>query len=461
MLTKSLFKQFLDHPLHFWAVAHGAITVYPDPGTRFIMSQGYQVEEVAIRYLRTLLTTPDLDLKPQHTISQGRLKARVDLWVETLMSQAASIYEIKSATRLKQDHIWDLAFQYHIAATLRDIGKTFLVHVNPAYRLVGELDPSQFFIIEDVTDQVTAKQVDLPELIRQALHILDSPERPDLPGCGHPHDCPCPDVCFGGQLKPTSIHYLHGTLPDSLKDIADLTDITDPSDLNPKQQKQVESAKSGQPIIDRPAIATFLDRLRFPLYFLDYETINFAIPKYQHHAPQSHLPFQYSLHRLDAPDAPLTHFEFLETGRADPSPTLLKQLSSQIGDTGSILVWYKNFEQGRNRYLAELAPDYRDFINGLNNRIVDLMDPFARGWYADYRFRGSASIKRVLPILIPDLSYKDLSIGNGGLALVSWYKMVYENVSAKERRKIQQDLLEYCQLDTRAMVTIYRFLTKP
>lgn len=456
MLSKSDFLSFLDNPLHFWAAKHGHAHTTPDPASRFLMRQGYQVEELAIDYLKTTLGDSNTTFRPQHSVTHHQLKARADLWVETLLDPHISIYEIKGSTRLKSKHVWDAAFQYHVYSKHHPIKAIHIVHLNPNYRLIDVLKPNQFLEIHDVTSEAITKLPQLKTHITSALKLLDLPEPPLDFACHNPKTCPCPDICFDKHLAPTSIHFLGGPRPADLPNsVTDIRHIPTDTLLKPIQAKQVESAQQNKPIIDSTAIQTFLDRLEFPLWFLDYETINFAIPRYQNHAPHQHIPFQYSLHRLDKPNTPPLHYFYVHNDTTDPIPSLLKKLESDLSTEGSVLVWYKHFETARNRYMSEIVPSHLNFIQNLNNRIIDLMEPFAKGHWVDYRFQGSHSIKNVLPVLAPDLSYKNLSIGNGGLALVSWHEMIYGDKPQTEKDQIQKDLLDYCKLDTLAMVKIY------
>ena len=130
--------------------------------------------------------------------------------------------------------------------------------------------------------------------------------------------------------------------------------------------------------------------------------------------------------------------------------------------SGSVVVWYKNYECSRNAELAELCPELAEQLHGINARVFDLMELFSEGLYVDYRFKGSASIKKVLPVLCPELSYKELEIGEGTKAMLAWHEMVYGGVDGEttpqNKERIRRNLLTYCKLDTWAMVEIWRKL---
>jgi hypothetical protein len=174
--------------------------------------------------------------------------------------------------------------------------------------------------------------------------------------------------------------------------------------------------------------------------------------------PYKQYPLQYSLHILDSADAKLRHAEYLHKENSNPLENLSKTLQSQIGNSGSIITWNMSFEKGCNDTIGLHLPEYSEFYKNLNERIVDLMSPFSNGWYADKDFKGSASIKNVLPVMVPDLSYKKLGIHEGATAQRLWMEAVLDGKRDGEKEQILSDLVEYCGLDTLAMVEIYRKL---
>jgi hypothetical protein len=222
------------------------------------------------------------------------------------------------------------------------------------------------------------------------------------------------------------------------------------------QAAKVELVKSGVPRIDHDAIRETLSKLIFPLYFLDYETLAKPIPPLLGYKPNQAIVFQVSVHRLDA-DGTLTHFEYLADDIEYASEGLVKMLQEVVGDTGHVIVWYESFEKGRNTELGELHPEAREFFMNMNTRVFDLMKVFSQH-YADPAFGGSFSIKSVLPVMLPELTYKSLEIQNGTMALSEWEKMVTGKMTPEYRAQTRENLLRYCELDTRAMVELYKIL---
>ena len=184
-----------------------------------------------------------------------------------------------------------------------------------------------------------------------------------------------------------------------------------------------------------------------------------VVPPVDGSQPYQQIPTQYSVHILPTLGSPLEHREFLHQDKSNPGPTLLAQLQADIGPVGSVIVWHESFEKGRNQELGEMFPEYADFMSQLNDRVIDLKTPFSEGWYEDARFFSSASIKKVLPVLVPELSYTELAVHEGQAAQRIWMDVVLNDKFPEKREQIFKDLLEYCALDTLAMVGIYHFLS--
>jgi len=237
-----------------------------------------------------------------------------------------------------------------------------------------------------------------------------------------------------------------------------IKDIPAGYDMTDSYRAQVHTWNSGETIMQKDEIEKTLNGLTYPLYFLDYETSSTAIPQYDAIKPYMHVPFQYSLHIIHEKDGVATHEEYLHTDRENPMHPLSKRLREHIQDTGTIIVWNKSFESKCNQNMATVAYDHAAFLNGLNLRLFDLMEIFAKRYYVHKDFKGSCSIKKVLPVLVPDLKYEGLAIADGGTATTQWKRMVFEMEDENEKQIVRQQLIDYCKLDTLAMVEIYRKL---
>ena len=231
-----------------------------------------------------------------------------------------------------------------------------------------------------------------------------------------------------------------------------LEDVPDDYPLSKNQRLVVQSAKSGAQI-NAEAIRDFLSELAFPLHFLDYETFASAVPLVDGASPHKHFPVQYSLYILEE-DGTLTHSEYLEREVRMPL-RLIERMQADIGPRGSIVSWHTPFEKSCNREMAEIFPGKSDFLNDLNDRMVDLKDVF-KSDYVDAQFDGSTSIKNVLPVICPNLDYSDLDIQDGSSAMAEWEHMI--NAEPRKAAEIASALLSYCKRDTLALVEIHRFL---
>ena len=201
-----------------------------------------------------------------------------------------------------------------------------------------------------------------------------------------------------------------------------------------------------------------LEQLVYPIYFLDYETYPAAVPVFDGCYPYQQVPIQYSLHIQEEPGCIQVHKEYLHNDRSNPIPILAQSLRSHMGDTGSVVVWNASFEGKCHEDMAKQFPELSDFLLGVNDRFYDLEVPFRKQLYVRKEFLGKTSIKNILPVLVPDLSYKDLAIQDGGAACSAWKHMIFDNVSSSESQLIYDALLKYCELDTLAMVKILEFL---
>ena len=213
---------------------------------------------------------------------------------------------------------------------------------------------------------------------------------------------------------------------------------------------------SGEYELDSELTET-LNGLAWPRYYLDFETITFAVPIWKGTRPYEQLPFQWSCHIEPQPGV-LEHAEYLDTTGVSPMRSFTESLITQLGDTGPIIV-YSSFEATRLRELAKRFPDLADALQGIIGRLVDLL-PLTRDHYYHPAMKGSFSIKAVLPTVAPELDYKQLNdVHDGTEAQVAYLDMVDTDTPQEQKAQLEQALLEYCKLDTLAMVKLVHFFT--
>lgn len=488
-LSKSDYLMFLKHPAWMWLKKHDKSKLPPiDANTQAIFDAGHAFEAYAEAQFPggvTLgfdsydqyLTLPNRTAKAvqgdAQTIFQGRVEADeltciFDV-IDRVEGDLFDLYEIKSSTKEKPKHILDLAFQKLVLEQSHvRVRNVYVIVVNAEYVRSGDIDPKQLTRTIDVTDRVEAIKAQTQANIKRALKVMHAPTCPDL-SPRHAEQAYLKEwleifLTMRLDTDPYSVYQINPPNSDLLGELEDqgierMHDIPDDFVFgSDKHKRQVALTKLGKPIIHVERIREFLKGFQFPLYFLDYETMSSVVPPVDGSRPYQQIPTQYSVHILRAPGGPLEHREFLHIDKSNPGLPLLKQMQQDIGPVGSVIVWHEAFEKGRNHELGEMFPEYASFMTQLNERVIDLKTPFSEGWYEDCRFYGSASIKKVLPVLVPDLSYTDLAVHEGQSAQRLWMDVVLNEKYSDKREQIFKDLLKYCALDTLAMVKIYETL---
>ena len=345
------------------------------------------------------------------------------------------VYEVKSSTNVKEVNIQDTALQSYIieqnGIELKDV---CIVHLDNTYERDGEIEVEELFIKTSVLAKVKTLLPRIPKEIERLKTVIDLetlPEKSIGAHCLSPYNCDFMGQCWGhipedavfdvGNLRTKKKFELYDQGVILIKDIPDEFDLSD------KQRMQVEGVKNNTSYVDSIQINQFLDDLRGPLYFLDFETMRSGVPIFDHTRPYQQIPFQYSLHVQDADE--IKHFEFLaETDGTDPRISFIKQLILDCGSEGDILVYNISFEQNIIEELIQAFPDYLVPLEGIRRRLKDLMKPFQKGWYYTPKMKGSHSIKQVLPALVPGLSHQELEISEGGTAsstLPQWQMEVF------------------------------------
>ncbi len=389
----------------------------------------------------------------------GRLFCRVDVLCPG-EDDTWDIVEVKSSTEVKPENLHDVSFQRHVCRLAGlTIGRVKIMHINNQYVRRGGLDLAELFTIEDVTDSLDEYTAGIEEQIADMLDCIDSGACPDAiigRGCDQPYACALKPECWA-VLPPQHVFTLShgGKLPEELlsRGITDIRDIPPEYRLSQKQHIQRDCALCGQPHFDLQGVRAFLEKLEYPLYFLDFETFQAAVPPYDGSRPYQQLPFQYSLHVLRAPGENPEHYHYLHDNREDPRPQLLAELGRAIGRTGSVLVYFQAFEEGRLKEAAEIYPEHQQWIDNVRARMVDLYAPFRGFLYYHPSQRGSASLKQVMPALT-GIGYDQLEINEGGLASFKYLEMVADGLSPAERGEIRRNLLIYCAQDTGGMIAM-------
>ena len=396
-----------------------------------------------------------------------------------------AIYEVKSSSlpefkekRTKLDkYAPDIAYQKWVLEQCGiNVTGTYLVCINSDYVREGNLDIEQLFVTKDMSELIDNEYLKVPAGVSQAMKVINNETEPDIDlsrNCDKPYPCsffhyckeqhgvPTPSVfdIYGGAFgcKKEDSFYITQKLELYKAGKMSYEDIKD-EPLGHIQRMQVERME----YINKEGIREFLDTLSYPLYFLDYETMQDAIPQFSGTKPYQQITFQYSLHIKRSESAPYEHREFLaESNGKDPRRALAEQLCKDIPKDVCTLAYNKKFEVSRTEELAALYPDLRDHLLNIASNIKDLLDPFQAGYYYLPAMGGSFSIKSVLPALFPndpELNYHNLDeqVQNGGDAMTIFPKM--RTMSPEEVKSAREALLNYCKLDTWAMVKVWEKL---
>ncbi len=468
MITKTDFIAFLDAPRHLWALKNNKLSEKEiNVFIQHLFDQGYEVEEQAEKYIQNILI-PSYKIDPDNVFLQpthihGNFQARTDVLIKNVKTNKWDIYEIKSTNDVKKTHKFDATFQYLVFRESYDIGTLNILHLNKEYVRSGDVSLSELFTVSDITEEVSKLTDEVIELRQEAFTTAQKNNLQSADKCIKPKECPCLDICHP-DLPDYSIYDINRLSANvaKMRDLIDqgiesVFDVPKDFSLSKIQRFQVDVAQNNKVEIDSNKIQKDLSGVIYPLYFIDYESYNPAIPMYDGYKPFDQMPFQWSLH-IQQQGRELEHFEFIETSQIDPIPNFLTELQKHIGKEGSLIVWNKSFEGTQNKRMAEIHPQFADFCLNMNERIYDLMDIFQKQWYADPKLKGSYSIKNVLPLFAPDFSYNELEIGEGATAMTSWFEMVYENAETSKKETIKENLLRYCEMDTMAMLKIYTIL---
>ena len=373
----------------------------------------------------------------------------------------ARVYEVKSSTSISETYLNDAALQYYVISNLGIRVKDFsIIYINNQYVRKGDLILEELFTTESVLELILPLQKLVKENVDRFKKVILKKKMPDIEigeHCYNPYTCGFYDYCrkhipedsifdFSGMhLAKKYELYRNGVLR--------LDDVPEDYPLNKNNKLQLDVFRSGKPLIDKAAIKGFINDLKYPLYFMDFETFQPAVPLFDNSKPYQQIPFQYSVFLKKDKDSEAEHIEFLAEPGIDPRKKFIENLLKVTKGKGDILVYNKTFEITRLNEIAKDFPQFADGIEKLVSRIKDLMIPFQKKYYYAPEMRGSYSIKAVLPALVSELSYDELEINEGGLASVA-YESLHTETDLMFIAEIKQQLLEYCKLDTLGMVKI-------
>jgi len=369
------------------------------------------------------------------------------------------LIEVKSSVEPKEHYIYDLAIQNHVLSGYGlDISSAGIIHLNRDYVYDGrQYDLGKLFTITDFTGEI--QKLDVPKLLAEQRAVLADSAAPDIqPGdqCEDPYECEFFSRC-NTAAPENHISFLPNLRGKRLQALLEggfhsINDIPEDFSLTEIQRRNCDAVQTGRTWVSE-TLQDELAGLEYPFYFMDFESLNPAIPRFEGTWPYHQIPFQWSVHRQLEAGADLDHFEFLATDSEDPRRDFISSLCETLGQHGHIIAYNASFEAQRLSQLADWFPEFRDQIEQIKTRLWDLL-PVVRNHVYHPDFHGSFSLKSVLPALVPDLTYEGMEVANGTDAGAAWEKLIRGDVSDAEKDRLKTALLAYCRQDTLAMVRV-------
>ena len=495
-LSKSRLLAYRQCPRRLWLQTHHPGLAMVDAASSAWMASGTEAGEVfrslhpegilidtddlgeALRQTRTLLASQPLRPLFEATLEAGDVLVRIDLLAP---DQAGyRLVEAKSSTSVKDYHLDDAAIQTWVArAAGISVAATAIAHINRDFVYLGQQHYRGLFTETRIDDEIAERLPLISSWVKDAQAMLAGREPDIAPGeqCDQPFSCP-----FQAHCQPTiaaSTDYPITILPRSQRLIeelkreghVDLREVPEGRLENERQRTVWRATQSGEAIVGEE-IRHLTRELPYPRYYLDFETIAFAVPRWAGTRPYQQVPFQFSCHTELAPGivVPAAYLDsdgndprrdFAETliATVDPAKLAKMGLDAPAGvaaQPGPILVYNAAFERSRISELAAAFPDLAPALHAVNARLLDLL-PLTRAHYYHPAMHGSWSLKAVLPTIEPGLAYEGMAVANGGDAQAAYLELISPETSAERRAVLRQGLLDYCALDTYGLLRLVAF----
>lgn len=481
-LSKSRFCSALQCPKMLWLKQYKPEEFDDSVMNEAVLKTGLEVGDLAMGLFGPYVEVPFGDLKGMisetkrlldegaHIIAEASFADGINFCSADILinngNRKVEIYEVKSSTSVKDIYIYDVAYQYYVLTGLGyTVEKACLVYVDNTYERHGELELDKLFAVEDVTEIVKGKKTEITdyiEMLKGYMSQAEEPEREIGSQCFAPYGCGFFDYCTRDWPHPNIFDIASLQNRSKLKlmkqGILSFGDVEANNAVKDNYMLQVCHELHDLPdLINADGIHDFMDTLTYPLYFLDFESFQPAIPLYDDSSPYEQIVFQYSLHYILDEGGELYHKEFLAYPGEDPRRSVAEHLCEDIPMDVCVLAYNMSFEKGRIAALAKLYPDLEEHLMNIHGNINDLMIPFRNKDYYNKAMQGSYSIKYVLPALFPDdpsLDYHNLEgVHNGAEASAAFAAMA--DMEPHQLEEYREHLLRYCELDTYAMVKVW------
>jgi uncharacterized protein DUF2779 len=466
------------HKRLWWTVHEPtAPELEPDEALQAIFDDGHLVGEVARTYVpggvlidlpynayaERVTATQDAVRRGEPVIYEASFRAsRVFVSVDILELEPTStaVIEVKSATKVKEQYLPDVAVQAHVVGESgMEVARMEVMHLN---RACAYPDLSNLFTRTDVSEPARELLDAMPKVINDQLAMLAGP-LPDVPigeHCWKPYECPFIERCWPAR-PPHHVSTLYSVGKRALvleeQGYTTIHDLPDDVELRAVQDRQRRAVQSGQLIVE-PGLRAALRNFRAPIAFLDFETVGVPIPVWNGCHPYDAVPVQFSCHVEDT-GGRVTHHEWLAEGAGDPRPALAERLIRACEGARTIAAYSAGFERGCLVRMADALPALAAPLHSIADRLVDLL-PVVRNYVYHPDFGGSFSLKSVLPAMIPELSYDDLAISEGSAASQELERLLFQEaeLTPEAKAQLRSDLLRYCHQDTWGLVRLLRRL---
>ena len=485
LITRGLYLDGLRCPKLIWKDRYAPEEARREETDPVMKQQAEEVRTLGLSLFEGRVPVRETDLNRQCETTAALIAEKTE-WIEDASfrqedcfitadllhcreDESLELYLIKSALSVRESYLEDLTFQAYVLKELGfRVSGCFVMHLNRSYIRTGDLDLCALFttvkMMKPVQKRIpkTARKLDV---IRSVLESGQCPQEEVGDRCAGMVVCRYHDSCFEAPEENT-VFVLNNMGLNQKFELArlgmkDLRVLLEKGKLNRNQTLQARYELEDLPdLIETEKIRGFLASLNYPLYFLDFESFQPAVPRFDHTRPYDQIVFQYSLHILKEKGGVLEHEEFLAEPGADPRRPLAESLCEHVREDGCVLVYNAQFEKTRIKELAELYPDLSGHLLAIAGNIADLAVVFASKWYYSKAMHGKYSLKYVLPALFPEdpeLNYDNLSGIHEGRAASGAFPAM-ETMSEEEREECRKELLAYCALDTLAMVRIVQKL---
>lgn len=487
-LSKSKLLAFRQCPKRLWLEIHRPALREDSAATQASFAVGHRVGEIARRlydpkdkgqlidlqaegfdaaFVRTreLLDSSQPIFEAGFSAEGALAFADVMLPAKRAGKKVWKMVEVKSSTSVKDYHRDDAAVQAFVARSAgAPLLSVALAHIDSRWVYPGGNDYQGLLVETDLTDEVFSRAAEVRSWIAEAHSIVRKRTQPKIATgrhCGQPYACGFRDHCESEETQAEfPVKWLPNIQTKALKALTGIEGVTDmrevPDELLNQIQCRVKShTLANKTYFDARSAADDLAGGALPAYFIDFETIQFAVPIWKGTRPYQQIPFQFSVHRL-ARTGKLQHQSFLDLSGKDPSRAFAQSLIDACGGKGPVFVYSATFETARIRELADRFPRLKTALLAINERVVDLL-PIAEQRYYHPSLQGSWSLKRVLPAIAPELCYGALDgVQNGGMAMDAYLEAVSPDTAPARKARIEEELLDYCKLDTYAMVRIWQ-----